>query len=559
MQVRKFSSLKSRTNHSLTVRLRKNTSFNSSFFVNNSCFLYLVDTSKSTPMHHIDQEIDRFQLSMMDLESMVDQNSYARLVDLFVQSLPLEQFGFTHTTHETTGRPPYHPSVLLKLYMYGYRHGIRSSNKLHQACLVNVEVWWLLKGLKPSPRTICYFRKNNAKAFKKAFQHFVLLLKEWKLIDGQTIAIDSFKIRAQNSLKNNFNQKKIDRHIAYINTKIKTYEQQLEATELPEEDSCEIKNKIKYQNQKKQNYKALEKQLKDSGQRQMSTTDPDARSVILHRNIVNVGYNIQAGSDSKHKLFTNAQTGHVNDTHALADMALEVKELLAVPSMNTLTDKGYTTGAEIAKCSENGITTFSSPKEHSSQKNGLFDMQVFDYNSIEDTYTCPAGEVLVTNGKWYHKNNHLVKHFKTKACKGCLLRAQCTKNKNGRFIERNFYQNHLEENKARVDANPEYYRQRQQVTEHQFGTLKRQWHFTHTLVKGKQNVLSEVYLNFSAYNLLRCVQILGVKSLKNKLKMLVFEFRSQIKAFVVDLKDYLKRERMQLQYFLRENNGLEVL
>ena len=196
-------------------------------------------------------------------------------------------------------------------------------------------------------------------------------------------------------------------------------------------------------------------------------------------------------------------------------------------------------------------------KEHSSQKNGLFDMQIFDYNSIEDTYTCPAGEVLVTNGKWYHKNNHLVKHYKTKACKGCQLRAQCTRNKNGRFIERNFYQNHLEENKARVDANPEYYRQRQQVTEHPFGTLKRQWHFTHTLVKGKQNVLSEVYLNFSAYNLLRCVQILGVKSLKNKLKMLVFEFRSQIKAFVVDLKDYLKIERMKLLYYFERKQSLK--
>ena len=501
-------------------------------------------------MHHIDQEIDRFQLSMMDLESMVDQNSYARLVDLFVESLPLEKLGFTHTTHETTGRPPYHPSVLLKLYMYGYRHGIRSSNKLHQACLVNVEVWWLIKGLKPSPRTICYFRKNNATAFKKAFQHFVLLLKDWKLIDGQTIAIDSFKIRAQNSLKNNFNQKKIDRHIDYIDNKINVYQQQLETTDLAENDSCEIKDKIKYQKQKKQNYKALEKQLKDSGQRQMSIIDSDARSVILHRNIVNVGYNIQAGSDSKHKLFTNAQTGHVNDTHALAEMALEAKELLEVNSMNTLTDKGYTTGAEIAKCSDNGITTFSSPKEHSSQKNGLFDMQIFNYNTKDDTYTCPAGEVLVTNGKWYNKNNHIVKHYKTKACKGCLLREQCTKNKNGRFIERNFYQKYLEDNKARVDANPEYYRQRQQITEHQFGTFKRQWHFTHTLLKGKQNVLSEVYLNFSVYNLLRCVQILGVKTLKNRLKELAFNLSAQIKSFVVDLKDYLEIKPKKLRLFL---------
>jgi len=179
-------------------------------------------------MHHLDSEIDRNQISMVALEELVSENSYARLVDVFVETLPLEKLGFTHCQHEKEGRPPYHPKVLLKLYMYGYRHGLRSSQKLHQACLVNVELWWLLKGLKPSPRTILYFRKNNAQAFKNAFQHFVLMLKEWKLIEGETLAIDSFKIRAQNSLKNNFNQKKIDRHLDYIDGKIDHYQQQLE-------------------------------------------------------------------------------------------------------------------------------------------------------------------------------------------------------------------------------------------------------------------------------------------------------------------------------------------
>ena len=446
-------------------------------------------------MHHLEQEVDRHQLTMFDLESMVSQDSYARLVDLFVEALPLEQLGFRHVEHETTGRPPYHPCVLLKLYMYGYRHGLRSSNKLHQACLVNIEVWWLLKGLKPSARTICYFRKNNAKAFKKAFQHFVLLLKEWKLIDGETIAIDSFKIRAQNSLKNNFNQKKISRHIEYIDGKIAEYEQQLNAEDGLEEQQT-IEDKVKYQNKKKLRYKAIEKQLEESGQRQISLIDPDARSVILHRNIVNVGYNIQAGSDSKHKLFTNAQTGSVNDTHALSSMAKEAKALVGVEQMNTLTDKGYTTGSEIAECTKNNITTYSSPKAHSSQHNGLYDMQVFEYNEAADTYRCPAGEEMQTNGRWYNKNGHKVKHYKTRACKGCALRDQCTRNKNGRFIERNFYEPDLKANQKRVEANPDYYRLRQQITEHQFGTLKRQWHFTHTLVRGKENVLSSEALEY---------------------------------------------------------------
>lgn len=466
---------------------------------------------------------------MIALEEMVHQDSYARLVDLFVESLPLDKLGFTHVEHESQGRPPYHPAVLLKLYMYGYRHGIRSSAKLHQACLVNVEVWWLLKGLKPSPRTILYFRKNNAAAFKKAFQHFVLLLKEWKLIEGETIAIDSFKIRAQNSLKNNFNQKKIDRHLDYIDGKLADYQQQLDQADGIEHKE-ELEQKMAHQQVKKQQYQAIEKELEESGQSQISTIDPDARGVVLHRNVVNVGYNIQAGCDSKHKLFVNAQTGNVNDTHALADMALEAKELLGVEKMNTLTDKGYTTGAEIARCTENNITTYSAPKEHSSQKNGLYDMQDFQYDSRNDTYTCPAGAVMHTNGSIYNKRHHRVKHYKTKACKGCAVRHLFTTNKNGRFIERGIYQEELEQNAARVAANPQYYRQRQQITEHQFGTLNRQWSFTYTLLRKKEHVLSEVYLCFSVYNLLRCLQILGKKELQKRLKALCLVVRSIFRA-----------------------------
>ena len=494
-------------------------------------------------MHHLEYEIDRNQFSMMALAEMVDQNSYARLVDLFVDALPLDQLGFTHCNHEVQGRPPYHPSVLLKLYMYGYRHGLRSSNKLHQACLVNVELWWLLKGLKPSARTICYFRKNNALAFKKAFQHFVLLLKDWKLIDGQTIAIDSFKIRAQNSLKNNFNQKKIDRHLAYIDTKINEYHIQLDKEDNTDTKS-EIEGKIAYQKHKKQNYKDIEKELKHSGQSQISKVDKDARAVVLHRNIVNVGYNIQAGCDSKNKLFVNAQTGNVNDTHALADMALEAKELLSLDTMKTLTDKGYTTGAEIAKCEQNNITTFSSPKEHSSQKNGLYSMNIFQYDKVNDTYSCPDGKTMITNGSIYKKGNHKVKHYKTKACKLCSIRDLCTTNKNGRFIERGIYQETLENNQKRVSQNPDYYRLRQQITEHQFGTLKRQWGFTYTLMKGKQNVLSEVYLCFSIYNLIRVFKIMDPNLLKDRLKNLMSFIYNKIDLFKTFLRPHNYFEKL---------------
>lgn len=286
---------------------------------------------------------------------------------------------------------------------------------------------------------------------------------------------------------------------------------------------------------KKKRYQTIEKELKETEQSQISKTDPDAKAVILHRNVVNVGYNIQAGCDGKHKLFINNDTGSVNDTNALADMALDAKELLGVDKMNCLTDKGYTTAIHIDTCNKNNITTYSSPKAHSSQNNGLYNMNEFVYDAKLDTYICPANQVLRTNGNIYKKRNHRVKHYKTKACNGCKLRALCTTNKNGRFIERSIYQEALEQNQKRVDQNPDYYRLRQQITEHQFGTLKRQWGFTFTLMKGKQNVLSEVNLMMMCYNLRRLMSIFDIKTLKRLLKEASFAFSCLFELFLADL------------------------
>lgn len=484
------------------------------------------------------QGFDRNQLQMISFDEFVKQDSWARIVDLFVACLPIDTLGFKHE-HASQGRPPYATTDLLKLLLYGYKNHLRSSRKLAHACQVNMEVIWLIKGLKPSARKIAYFRKDNSKAFKQAFRYFVLMLKDMELIDGQTIAIDSFKIRAQNALKNNFNQKKIDRHIKYIDDKINEYLSQLEQEdELDKQEK--IKHKIEYQHNKKLNYINIEKQLIDSEQTQISLSDPDARSVVLHRNIINVGYCIQAGCDSKHNLFINNDTGTVNDTHALSPMALDAKKILKLKQMNVLTDKGYTTGKHIDICTKNNITTFSSPKAHSSQNNGLYDMQIFKYNPQQDYYTCPANKLLKTNGTIYNKNKHKVKHYKNRqACKNCDLRAQCTTNKNGRFIERSIYQEALENNKKRVDSNPDYYRLRQQVTEHQFGTLKRQWGFTFTLMKGKENVLSEVNLMMMVYNLRRLMSIFTPNDLKNKLKALDRHILHLYKLFLDFTRPYL--------------------
>ena len=508
-------------------------------------------------MYHI-QGNNRNQIRMLSLEQMVEPESMVRIVDSFVDMLDLEKFDFNYFQLKKEGRPPYHPSTLMKLYLYGYQNSLRTCRKLEKACKTNIEVMWLINEQRPHFKTIANFRKDNPKAFKGVFRYFVAILKDWKLIDGKTIAIDSFKIRAQNSLKNNFNQRKVKRHIDYIDKRIAEYEHTLD-----KEFDETINDKLEYNHQKKENYKKIQKKLKQSGDGQISTTDTDSRAVVFQRNSVKVGYNVQAVSDSKNKLLIAADTGDVNDTKALAVMVNKAKENIGDVE-NVLADKGYHSGRELKACEKLGVTTFISPKESSStKKNPDFAMKSFVYDKQGDTYACPASEILYTNGKWYNKTlkngrkSYQVKHYKTKACNGCHLRSQCTTNKHGRLIERTEYQQYVTRNNDRVNQNPEYYRQRQQIIEHQFGTIKRQWHFDYTLTKGKEKVLGEVYLIFTGYNLRRLMSIFDFKTLMSKIKAhlsSLFDcfnpFYIKKETFLIDLSCFIKNKTQSINFII---------
>jgi len=495
---------------------------------------------------------------MISLEQMVEPESMVRIIDAFVDMLNLEQFNFNYFSLNKEGRPPYHPTTLMKLYLYGYQNSVRTCRKLEKACKTNIEIMWLINEQKPHYKTISDFRKDNPKSFKAVFRYFVAMLKEWKLIDGKTIGVDSFKIRAQNSLKNNFNEKKVKRHIDYIDKKIAEYEQALD-----EEFDETIKDKLVYNHQKKENYQNIQNHLKETGDGQISTTDTDSRAVVFQRNSVRVGYNIQAVSDSKNKLLVAADTGDVNDTKALAVMVEKAQENIGNVK-NVLADKGYHSGRELKACEKLDVTTFISPKESSStKKNPDFAMESFKYDQKEDTYTCPAGEILHTNGKWYNKNlnygrkSYRMKHYKTKACNGCRLRSHCTTNKHGRLIERTEFQEYITRNNDRVNQNPDYYRLRQQIIEHQFGTLKRQWHFDYTLTKGKEKVLGEVYLIFTGYNLRRLMSIFNFKTLMSKIKAhlssVLDRFKpsqTKLEAFLIDLSCSLKNKNQSNNFLI---------
>ena len=378
------------------------------------------------------------------------------------------------------GRPPYHPSILMKLYLYGYRYGFNTARKLEREAQTNLEAMWLLSGLHPKYKTIADFRKNHRKAFREVFPRFVCLLKEWNLIEGETVAIDSFKIRGSNSLKNNFNEKKLKRHLEYIDKQIREYEELLDMCE-KEEEKKQLEAKLKERKEKQDKYNQIKKDLLESGEDQVSLTDPDSRAVILLRNIVNVGYNIQASSDSKHKLLVEYDTGDVNDTHALATMAIATKELLQADNLNVLADKGYHTGEEPEICRKNDIVTFVLPKAPSTKNIGLYPVTDFIYNKEKDVYICPQGKTMHTNGTWHqHSDNgrsgkgaYRFQRYNTPACKTCNSRHLCTQSKtNGRYIDRSEYAEVIEANAGRVNDNPDYYHKRQQITEHMFGTLK---------------------------------------------------------------------------------------
>ena len=231
---------------------------------------------------HNRTQINLFPVS---LEHAIDEDNEVRIIDLFVDSVSLEDYGFK-IEYVENGRPAYHPSDLLKLYIYLYLNKVRSSRDLEKECKRNIEMIWLIKALKPDLNTISNFRMDNPKAIKKVFRATVQIAKHFDLIGGKLIAGDSSKFRAQNSKKNNFNQKKIDRHITYIENKIDEYNKQL--SEADEDKKEQIRKEIDNQNQRKGKYNQLEKQLKESGESQVSTSDPESRQMIVRNNIYGV-------------------------------------------------------------------------------------------------------------------------------------------------------------------------------------------------------------------------------------------------------------------------------
>lgn len=468
------------------------------------------------------------------LDGIVAEDNEVRIIDLFVESINIADFKFViKTTAE--GRPAYHPKDLLKLYVYGYLNSIRSSRALEKECRRNVEVMWLLKQLVPDHNTISNFRRDNEKAIRKVFRHTVSLAREFKLIGGILVAGDSTKLRAQNSKKNNFTPRKIEKHQAYIEAKLDEYNKALSTAD--NDNKKIIEKEIKKHEGRKAKYQAMQQQLEATGEVQISTSDPESRQLITRNTITEVAYNVQTVVDAKHSIPIDYKVTNQNDSKAMGGMLRRTKVILQTNEFTALYDKGYHTGSEFETANKIGVKVMVAIPETGSHAPDInYDVVNFIYNKEKDTYTCPQQQLLVTNGRWYKKDRTrsvtLVKHYKTNACETCPARNLCTRNPEGRLIERSQYAEYIEQNKTNIDANPQLYKKRQAIVEHPYGIIKRQWGFYYIMTKkGRKRASADVGFIFIAYNLRRIINILGQDVLKKFLKELAPLF-SQINVVV---------------------------
>ena len=472
------------------------------------------------------QDRTQTHLFPISLEESIDKDNEVRLIDLFVSSLELSDLGF-RTVFNENGRPAYHPSDLLKLYIYCYLNEVRSSRDFEKECKRNIEVMWLLKGLQPDHNTISNFRRDNKGAIKKVFRITVKIAKNFDLIGGKLLAGDSTKLRAQNSKKNNFNQKKIDRHLAYIENKLSEYEKTL--AESDGDNKRIIEKEIEKQSKRKDEYKKLEDQLKETNQVQISLSDPESRQMITRNNITEVAYNLQTTVDSKHNLPIDYKVTNTNDSKAMGNMLRRAKSILRTNRFTALYDKGYHTGSEFAIADRLGIMTLvaipGNPRS-SEAPDPRYNVEFFAYDKENDSYTCLQGHVLTSNGSWYKTANYRFKQYKTKACNKCIARALCTSSKrNGKTVQRSEYTEGIELNKKRVIANKSLYKQRQAIVEHPYGTIKRQWGFNYIITKKTMaRASADVGFMLIAYNLRRLINIIGQNEFKKYLEQVVADF-----------------------------------
>jgi len=461
---------------------------------------------------------DRNQATLLPeyLDDYIAEDNPVRAVDAFVEELDLKQLGFAGADPASTGRPAYHPAVLLKLYIYGYLNRIASSRRLEREAQRNVELMWLTGRLAPDFKTIADFRHDNGEGIRNVCRRFVQLCRDLKLFAQAIVAIDSSKFKAVNSRDRNFTPGKVDKRQQQIEESIQRYLSALETADRTQPAEVEAKTerlreKISTLREQMRRMDTIREELKQQPDEQISLTDPDARSMVSQAKGTGlVGYNVQAVVDAKHHLIVTHEVTNVGSDRAqLTKMGTASKVAMGKDRLQAVADRGYFSGPEIKACTEAGITPLvPKPMTSNAKAEGRFSKADFIYIAKDDEYQCPAGEraihrfTTVEHGLTIHK-------YWPSACPRCPLKSRCTPG-DYRRVTRWEHEAILETMQRRLDRQPQAMTLRRRTIEHVFGTLKHWMGSTHFLTRGLKHVATEMALHALAYNFKRVIKLLGM-------------------------------------------------
>ena len=462
---------------------------------------------------------DRTQSTLLPelLDEYISEENPVRVIDLFVDGLDLKSLGFDGVVPADTGRPSYHPAVLLKLYVYGYLNRIQSTRRLETEALRNVELMWLIARLTPDFKTIANFRRENGKAIRKICAQFIELCRQMNLFTDAMVAVDGSKFKAVNSSDQNFTQAKIKRRMQEAEQSIAQYLKDLETADLRSPagstpHQVRLAERIELFKKQMNALQAIKEQVQVAPDKQVSISDPDARS-MQHRGGGIVGYNVQAAVDTKHHLIVAHELTNIgHDRNALAAIADQAKEALQVDELTVVADKGYYSGEQIKDCMDSGVTPIVPKcKTSSNRSNGLFDKNAFIYHPDKNEYECPAGQALIERFRTIEHGKTLIAYWSSN-CKTCTLKPQCTTGVNRR-VKRWEHEAVLDQMQTNLEAMPDAMKIRRCTIEHTFGTIKSWMGATHFLTKTKEHVSTEMSLHILAYNLKRVMKIMGSSNL----------------------------------------------
>jgi transposase len=465
---------------------------------------------------------DRSQSTLLPerLDDYVTEDNPVRVVDVFVDNLDLTTLGFDRTIAQATGRPGYHPATLLKIYIYGYLNRVQSSRRLEREAQRNIELMWLTGRLAPDFKTIADFRKDNGAAIRRVCREFVVLCRRLNLFSQALVAIDGSKFKAVNNRDRNYTRAKVQRRIEQIEQSVARYLSELDSADrqgaapVAEARTTRLREKVEKLQSEMQRMQALAQQVEAAPDKQISLTDPDARSMATSgKGTGTVGYNVQTSVDAQHHLIVDHQVTNIgNDRGQLAIMAKRARTAMQAEHFEVVADRGYFSGEEILACEEAGITAYVPRTQTSnSQAKGLFGKRDFIYEPKTNTYRCPAAQSLIWRFTSVEKGMTLHCYWSS-ACKACPLKAQCTSAPERR-VKRWEHESVIEVMQQRLDQDPDKMRIRRQTVEHPFGTLKAWMGSTHFLMRTLKHVSTEMSLHVLAYNLKRVMRILGTAPL----------------------------------------------